>query len=82
MPKAKPTTKAEPKKVAKKLSDTDQLAADLKAHGCDSVRVWRGDDNGLVYARMTKDGRTRLLSVSEDQLKRDAAKTLYTQSGL
>jgi hypothetical protein len=70
--------------TAKAGSLEDKLAAAIKSKGVDKVEVWKGDDNGLLYARMNKDGVNRLLSVDEDEAKDDtneAAKSLVAQAG-
>lgn len=75
-------TKSEPTKEVKKVSVEEALAKGLKSEGVDDVKVWKGDDNGLFYARMVKDGFTRLLSISDEDIKKsDAAKSLYSQAG-
>ena len=68
---------------AKAGSTEDKLASSIKSEGVDQVDVWKGDDNGLLYARMTKDGVTRLLSVTDEEAKKtsDAAKSLVAQAG-
>jgi hypothetical protein len=69
---------------AKKGSREDRLAAAIKSEGVDKVEVWKGDDNGLLYARMTKDGVTRLLSISDEEVEdsiKDSAESLYAQTG-
>lgn len=79
MPKTTKTTKPTVKKEPKKLSDVDQLAHNLRELGCDTADVWRGDDNGLVYVRITKNGYTRIISVSEQTVSStDTAKNIVS----
>ena len=89
---AEPTAKSvvNPKAVkgeedqAKSGSTEDKLASAIKSQGVDKVEVWKGDDNGLLYARMQKDGVTRLLSVDEEEAKdstTEAAKSVVAQAG-
>lgn len=69
--------------VKKQTKAPVTLESAIKALGVKEVRVFKGDDNGLVYARMVKDGTTRQLSADEQQAKSNpeaTAKSLVSQA--